>query len=295
MQFQKIKECVSNYSLAVLGVSLMLILTPTVFMLTNNWWASLIFAFALMWCIFMIGLFFQIDDIVRFYCIILIICITTLVASAITSNIYKDKIEIEKSKVREEINSNIYNYIDTLLINKIEQIRQEGYDKAFNEVENVITKACTTLESDLSAATTRAYQDGYKQGWEDKSNNDAYSEEYVDTWDYWDYVSVFNWELDIKKELEYKNNYHIQVEYVENQKPRLDKKELKNLYNSLINKGYTAYDIGDYNTFSEKMQSCENRKQLYEYVSSTHNIGSYEDYENRLTITIEDYSKYLIK
>ena len=61
--------------------------------------------------------------------------------------------------------------------------------------------------------------------------------------------------------------------------------EVKKLYSALISKGYTTKNLGDEQTFISKMQDAENRKQLYDWVNGRGDfrIGSYEDYEKRLT------------
>lgn len=61
--------------------------------------------------------------------------------------------------------------------------------------------------------------------------------------------------------------------------------EVKKLYSALINKGYTTKNLGDEQTFISKMQDVDNRKQLYDWVNARGDfrIGSYEDYEKRLT------------
>ena len=61
--------------------------------------------------------------------------------------------------------------------------------------------------------------------------------------------------------------------------------EVKKLYSALIGKGYTTRDLGDEQTFMGKMQDADNRRQLYDWVNARGDfrIGSYEDYEKRLT------------
>lgn len=61
--------------------------------------------------------------------------------------------------------------------------------------------------------------------------------------------------------------------------------EVKKLYSALIGKGYTTRDLGDEQTFMGKMQDADNRKQLYDWVNARGDfrIGSYDDYEKRLT------------
>lgn len=60
--------------------------------------------------------------------------------------------------------------------------------------------------------------------------------------------------------------------------------EVKKLYTALIGKGYTANDLGNEDVFAKKMQDEQNRKELYDYVSSRGDfkIGSYDNYEQRL-------------
>ena len=59
------------------------------------------------------------------------------------------------------------------------------------------------------------------------------------------------------------------------------KDNLSSLYNGLIKKGYSVEDIGDEATFRTKMADKNNRKQLYDYVSSRGDfrIGDYDSYE----------------
>ena len=65
----------------------------------------------------------------------------------------------------------------------------------------------------------------------------------------------------------------------------MSKDNLSSLYNGLIKKGYSSDDIGDEATFRRKMADKENRKALYDYVSSRGDfrIGDYESYESRLS------------
>lgn len=60
--------------------------------------------------------------------------------------------------------------------------------------------------------------------------------------------------------------------------------EVKKLYTALIGKGYTANDLGNEDVFAKKMQDEQNRRELYDYVSSRGDfkIGSYDNYEQRL-------------
>ena len=56
------------------------------------------------------------------------------------------------------------------------------------------------------------------------------------------------------------------------------------LYNSLLDKGYTEKNIGDRDTFLTKMQDKENRRKLYDFISKRGDfrIGNYENYEQRI-------------
>ncbi|MBQ2979862.1 MAG: hypothetical protein IJE18_07120 [Bacteroidaceae bacterium] len=56
------------------------------------------------------------------------------------------------------------------------------------------------------------------------------------------------------------------------------------LYDALINKGYTTKNIGDRDTFLNKMQDKGNRRILYDYISKRGDfrIGNYDNYEQRL-------------
>lgn len=65
--------------------------------------------------------------------------------------------------------------------------------------------------------------------------------------------------------------------------------EVKKLYNALLSKGYTTQDLGDENTFTTKMSDANNRKELYDWVSSRGDfrLGKYEDYEKRLYTPIQ--------
>ena len=60
--------------------------------------------------------------------------------------------------------------------------------------------------------------------------------------------------------------------------------EITKLYNALISKGYSTQTLGDEQTFMTKMGDANNRKKLYDYVSSQGNfrIGDYDTYERRL-------------
>ncbi len=61
--------------------------------------------------------------------------------------------------------------------------------------------------------------------------------------------------------------------------------EIKKLYTALRGKGYSTYDLGDENAFETKMSDKNNRKELYDWVSSRGDfrMGDYEKYEERLT------------
>ena len=68
------------------------------------------------------------------------------------------------------------------------------------------------------------------------------------------------------------------------------KDNLSSLYNGLIKKGYSVEDIGDEATFRTKMADKNNRKQLYDYVSSRGDfrIGDYDSYEKILSAQFAD-------
>ena len=70
----------------------------------------------------------------------------------------------------------------------------------------------------------------------------------------------------------------------------MSKDNLSSLYSGLIKKGYSVKDIGDEATFRTKMADKNNRKQLYDYVSSRGDfrIGDYDSYEKRLTSVQEE-------
>lgn len=70
----------------------------------------------------------------------------------------------------------------------------------------------------------------------------------------------------------------------------MSKDNLFSLYSGLIKKGYSVKDIGDEATFRAKMADKNNRKQLYDYVSSRGDfrIGDYDSYEKRLTSVQEE-------
>ena len=60
----------------------------------------------------------------------------------------------------------------------------------------------------------------------------------------------------------------------------MDEKELQRLYNAINPK----FDIGDFNTFRNKMQTPDNRKKFYDAVSSNgFDLGEYNSYEERLS------------
>ena len=64
----------------------------------------------------------------------------------------------------------------------------------------------------------------------------------------------------------------------------MNENEVKKLYTALINKGFSANDIGDENTFVAKMGDQNARKQFYDAISKTSfKIGDYDTFEKRLT------------
>ena len=65
----------------------------------------------------------------------------------------------------------------------------------------------------------------------------------------------------------------------------MNEQEVKKLYQALLGKGYSTNDLGDEQSFLEKMSDSGNRKQLYDFVSSKGNfrIGDFDAYESRLT------------
>jgi N12 class adenine-specific DNA methylase len=65
----------------------------------------------------------------------------------------------------------------------------------------------------------------------------------------------------------------------------MNEQEVKKLYQALLSKGYSTQDLGDEQRFLSKMGDANNRKQLYDWVSSKGNfrIGDYNAYEARLT------------
>lgn len=66
----------------------------------------------------------------------------------------------------------------------------------------------------------------------------------------------------------------------------MNENEVKKLYTALINKGFSANDIGDENTFVAKMGDQNVRKQFYDAISKTSfKIGDYDTFEKRLTST----------
>lgn len=66
----------------------------------------------------------------------------------------------------------------------------------------------------------------------------------------------------------------------------MNENEVKKLYTALINKGFSANDIGDENTFVTKMGDQNARKQFYDAISKTSfKIGDYDTFEKRLTST----------
>ena len=64
----------------------------------------------------------------------------------------------------------------------------------------------------------------------------------------------------------------------------MNENEVKKLYTALINKGFSANDIGDESTFVTKMGDQNARKQFYDAISKTSfRIGDYDTFEKRLT------------
>ena len=65
----------------------------------------------------------------------------------------------------------------------------------------------------------------------------------------------------------------------------MNEQEVKKLYQALLGKGYSTQDLGDEQRFLSKMGDANNRKQLYDWVSSKGNfrIGDFNAYEARLT------------
>lgn len=65
----------------------------------------------------------------------------------------------------------------------------------------------------------------------------------------------------------------------------MNEQEVKKLYQALLSKGYSTQDLGDEQRFLSKMGDANNRKQLYDFVSSKGNfrIGDFNAYEARLT------------
>ena len=65
----------------------------------------------------------------------------------------------------------------------------------------------------------------------------------------------------------------------------MNEQEVKKLYQALLSKGYSTQDLGDEQRFLSKMGDANNRKQLYDWVSSKGNfrIGDFNAYEARLT------------
>lgn len=61
--------------------------------------------------------------------------------------------------------------------------------------------------------------------------------------------------------------------------------EIKKLYTALRGKGYSTHDLGDEKTFETRMGDKNNRKELYDWVSSRgdFHMGNYNKYEERLT------------
>lgn len=81
----------------------------------------------------------------------------------------------------------------------------------------------------------------------------------------------------------------------------MNENEVKKLYTALINKGFSANDIGDENTFVTKMGDQNVRKQFYDAISKTSfKIGDYDTFEKRLTssdspLSQEERAGYLMQ
>lgn len=68
----------------------------------------------------------------------------------------------------------------------------------------------------------------------------------------------------------------------------MNENEVKKLYTALIDKGFSANDIGDENTFVAKMGDPNSRKQFYDAISKTSfKIGDYDTFEKRLTSSVQ--------
>jgi hypothetical protein len=64
--------------------------------------------------------------------------------------------------------------------------------------------------------------------------------------------------------------------------------DIKKLYDALSKKGYSSYDIGTEEQFRKAMKDKDVRKRLYDYIHDRGDfrIGSYEDYECRITAAL---------
>ena len=61
----------------------------------------------------------------------------------------------------------------------------------------------------------------------------------------------------------------------------MPQESLKKLYDGVS----TRYDIGDFNTFSNKMQNPDSRKRFYDQVSQNFDIGNYDTFEAKVSTT----------
>ncbi len=61
----------------------------------------------------------------------------------------------------------------------------------------------------------------------------------------------------------------------------MPQESLKKLYDGVS----TKYDIGDFNTFSSKMQNPDSRKRFYDQVSQNFDIGNYDTFEAKVSTT----------
>lgn len=64
----------------------------------------------------------------------------------------------------------------------------------------------------------------------------------------------------------------------------MNEQEVRKLYTALLNKGYSLDDLGDEKIFMQQMSNPDNRRELYNWVSSRKDfkIGDYDSYESRL-------------
>jgi hypothetical protein len=60
------------------------------------------------------------------------------------------------------------------------------------------------------------------------------------------------------------------------------------LYDGLVKKGYSSFDIGTEEQFRKAMRDKDVRKRLYDYIidRGDFRIGSYEDYDQRITAAL---------